>query len=119
MNKSDITATQFLNLTDILNLIDEDLNVLQVLLTEFVSSSKSEIESLVIAIENKSIVEIAEKAHKLKSTFKNFGIKSASNLSNIEAMAIRNDDINLIKLEIDTILVDFEGALNEAKSIVS
>lgn len=119
LNGIDFQELNFFNLSDLLTLIDNDVDTLKVLLEEFIEVAPIDIQELGDAIKNKNYEAIAAKAHKLKSTFKYFGIITATKLAEIEELAKNENDMTQILSMFDSILVDFQGALNEAKKIIS
>lgn len=119
VNGVSLQELKFFNLTDILVLLDNDVDTLKVLIEEFIDVAPQDIQDLNNAILSNNLQVITEKAHKLKSTFKYFGIVTASKLAQIEELAKNENEIEQIQIMFESILIDFEGALDEAKKLVS
>lgn len=119
INGVDLDNLKYFNLSDLLVLIDNDIDTLKVLIEEFIDVAPLDIQELNEAILSSNYQSITEKAHKLKSTFKYFGINTASKLAQIEGLAKNENDLEQIHSMFENVLVDFDGALKEAKILVS
>jgi len=119
VNGVDLQELKFFRLNDILVLLDNDIDTLKVLIEEFIDVAPLDIQELNEAILSSNYQAITENAHKLKSTFKYFGIITAAKLAQIEGLAKSENDLEQIHTMFENVLVDFEGAMKEAKILVS
>ena len=113
---SEFTNNQsYINLTDLYKLVDGDTATLQIVVEEFIETSPDDIKLLNEVITAASYHEIHEIAHKLKATFKYFGISGTNELIAIEKAAQQHLSMEQIKDNLKIVNEGYNGALKEVK----
>ena len=109
---------QFIDLTELISIVGDDIDTVKVLCEEFIETTPEEISILNEVINSSNFERIAEAAHKLKATFKYFGLSSTPDLINIELGAKKGIPIEEIKNLLESVNKDFPKALEEIKQLI-
>jgi hypothetical protein len=107
----------FVDFTSLIEIIGEDEDTLNEIIAEFLSVSPVDMEILISAVNTHDYPTIITSAHKLKATFRYFGISSTEQLVAIEIGAKANVSIDKIIVLLDEVLIGYKGALQEVKQL--
>ena len=107
----------FIDFTNLIDIIGDDEDTLREIIDEFLSVSPSDMQKLTFAVRDHQYPAIIASAHKLKATFRYFGISSTEALVAIELGAKENIAIDKLVDLLEEVLVGYQGALQEVKQL--
>jgi HPt (histidine-containing phosphotransfer) domain-containing protein len=108
----------FIDFTSLVDIIGDDEDTLHEIISEFLTVSPKDIENLVEAVNAHNYPAVIASAHKLKATFRYFGISSTEQLVSIELGAKENVSIDKITVLLEEVLIGYNGALQEVKQFL-
>ena len=108
---------QYIDLKELIELVGGDEDTIAVLIDEFFDSAPSDIKNLEESINSGIYHKIAEDAHKLKATFRYFGIVGTEEIVQIEFGAKNQLDLSQLKEKFLIANNGFFNAIEEIKLI--
>lgn len=110
----------FIDLTELLILVDNDEDALSAVLGEFVETTPNDVTSLETAVNEKNNEKVTAWAHKLKSSFRHLGMEQAADAcKELELIGKGKQSADNMQNLMDVVSEQFAGALEEVKNKLS